>query len=31
MITEQTPLRDILVKIPGSQQLLMDRGVRYTG
>ena len=31
MITEQTPIRDILVKIPGSQQLLMDRGVRYTG
>ncbi len=31
MITEQTPLRDILVKIPGSQQLLMDSGVRYTG
>ncbi len=31
MITSQTLIKDILMQVPNSMQLLMDRGVRYSG
>lgn len=31
MFTRQTLIKDILIKAPGSQNLLMDLGVRCLG